>query len=126
MSAANDPTGATSGLPGLALHGLSVTKISELVAASGHDLKDSVRPWLDRIVELDKGHPWGDDEIGEEFRAKVYNAPVNGTPFNKVLQAVLTDAGKELIDDFGPGGKQVVQLVTELDSAAFRPTRETG
>jgi hypothetical protein len=119
MSAANDPPGVRSGLPDLVLRGLGVNEISRRVAASGRDLHDNVRPSLQQILQLEGEQPWGDDEVGEDFLAKVYHTPVNGTPFNQLLHTVLSEAGAELID-FGAAGKQVTQRFTEVDSAASR------
>jgi hypothetical protein len=118
MSAANDPPRVRSGVTDLFLRGLGVDEVSRRVAASGRDFNDSVRPLLDRIVQLEAEQPWGDDEVGEDFLAKVYHTPVNGTPFNQLLHTVLNEAGTELTD-FGAAGRQVAQRFTEVDATAF-------
>jgi hypothetical protein len=123
MSAANDRPGATPGLHGLELSGLGVVKITQLAAASGKELRDSVGVVLDRILQLERETPWGDDEIGQDFLAKVYHTPVNGTPFNQVLHKALRDVD-EAVREFGPRGRNSVQRLVEVDSTAFPdPTR---
>ena len=119
MSAASDRTGAA----GLELSGLGVVKLTELAAASGKELKDSVGVVLDRIVQLERETPWGDDEIGQDFLAKVYHTPVNGTAFNQVLHKALRDVD-EAVREFGPRGRNSVQRLVEVDATAFPdPTR---
>jgi hypothetical protein len=118
MSAANDRTGATPGLHGLELSGLSVVKLTQLAAASGQELKDSVAVVLGRILQLERETPWGDDEIGQDFLAKVYHTPVNGTPFNQVLHKALSDVD-EAVREFGSRGRNSVQRLVEVDSTAF-------
>jgi hypothetical protein len=127
MSAANDRPGATPGLHGLELSGLGVVKITQLAAASGKELRDSVGVVLDRILQLERETPWGDDEIGQDFLAKVYHTPVNGTPFHQVLHKALRDVD-EAVREFGPRGRSSVQRYTEVDSTdstAFLPTTRT-
>lgn len=118
MGAANDSAGASRGLPATAVHGTGVSDVSGLLAASGQEIKDSLGKLLNEIVGYEQARPWGDDEVGEEFLARVYHTPVNGTPFHELMQTVLKEAGDELIKEFGPGGRHAAQRYHDSDSVA--------
>jgi len=73
----------------------SVVRIGLKLKGHAAELASQAAPILAHIAELENQAPWGDDDAGNDLKARYTQSTPSG-PFNESLQKQLRDADKPL------------------------------